>query len=482
MSATQGSWELLPYTSPVLPVHAALLPPVGGSAKILFMAGGSRGGDAGTDCPDCSVVWTYTKGNSFSQPITPLLPSGVPYDFFCCGHAFLSDGNLLISGGTIALNPSLGLPSSLTFDTKTLKWQKKTPPMAHGRWYPTLTRLGDERVLAVAGFDENGLLNKVPDIFTPGKGWTAFKSPTTISYPNYTAILLLQDGKLFSPGNNRDNGEAFIITLPPNFSQPITQKIVKGLVNPTYSKYACVVLLPPAQDQKVMFIGGYNGATDTATTRVNIVDLKSAAPAYKKAPPLRFARGDHQAIILPDRTVLVTGGTRVRDSKPNAVFAAELYNPRTGTWSTLASASVPRLYHSVGLLLPDGRVLSAGSNINSDDYELRLEIYSPPYLFKGPRPVIIAKQTGLEISYNQTITLRTDQASNIRWVQLIKPSAVTHSVDVEQRLIDLSFTVESANLKVKIINNSNLAPSGWYMLFIVNKKYIPSKAIWVHLT
>jgi hypothetical protein len=134
------------------------------------------------------------------------------------------------------------------------------------------------------------------------------------------------------------------------------------------------------------------------------------------------------------------------------------------------------------LLLPDGRVLSAGSNINSDDYELRLEIYSPPYLFKGPRPVIIAKQTGLEISYNQTITLRTDQASNIRWVQLIKPSAVTHSVDVEQRLIDLSFTVESANLKVKIINNSNLAPSGWYMLFIVNKKYIPSKAIWVHLT
>ncbi|MGB8699958.1 MAG: galactose oxidase-like domain-containing protein, partial [Thermosynechococcaceae cyanobacterium] len=437
----------------------------------------------GQDCPDCSAIWDYTNGNSFTQPLTPLLPSGIPYDFFCCGHAFLPNGNLFVAGGTIALNPSLGLPSSFIFNAGTLKWQTKLYDMDHGRWYPTLTRLSDSRILAVAGFDENGLLNKVPEIFTP-RGWRSFTSPTTISYPNYTAILLLEDGRLFSPGNNRDNGEAFIITLPSSFSQPITQKIVKGLVNPTFSKYACVVLLPPAQDQKIMFIGGYDSERQTEPTsrRVNVVDLKSSAPVYTSAPPLRFGRCDHQAIILPDRTVLVTGGTRIRNSKPDAVFAAELYNPRNGTWTTLASASVPRLYHSVGLLLPDGRVLSAGSNVDSKDYEYRLEIYSPPYLFKGQRPVITANLTGVEISYNQTITIETTQTSDIKWVELIRPSAVTHSVDVEQRLIDLPFTVNNNKLQVQIIGNSNLAPSGWYMLFIVNRKSIPSKAIWVHLT
>src|SRR5207253_621558 len=152
----------------------------------------------------------------------------------------------------------------------------------------------------------------------------------------------------------------------------------------------------------------------------------------------------------------------------------------TNTFTRAAKAKVPRHYHSVALLMPDGRVVTAGSNTQRRDNELRLEIYHPPYLFKGPRPFIDAAPA--EARYGAQLEIGTPQAAEIKWAQLIRPMATTHMCDTEQRVVDLPIERrETCRLHVRVPSNPNLAPPGHYMLFIVDKTGIPSEARWVHL-
>jgi hypothetical protein len=142
---------------------------------------------------------------------------------------------------------------------------------------------------------------------------------------------------------------------------------------------------------------------------------------------------------------------------------------------------VPRFYHSVALLLPDGRVATAGSNPNRGDDELRIEIFHPPYLFRGQRPYIEHAPT--ELGYGAHFDLRTPNAPRLEWVQLIRPMATTHSCDTEQRLVDLDFTVRGpCEVRITIPAEPNLAPPGWWMLNVVDTQRRPSESRWVHLT
>jgi hypothetical protein len=223
------------------------------------------------------------------------------------------------------------------------------------------------------------------------------------------------------------------------------------------------------------------GGGDPAIDKVHLIDLKAASPAYVTGPSLHRARFHVNAVLLPDRTVLVSGGNGQSESAPTAVLDSEIYNPATNSWTLAAKAQVARMYHSIALLLPDGRVLAAGSNPNRRDDELRLEIFHPPYLFRGPRPFI--ETVPQDIQYGTTITLHTPQARQIKWVQLVWPMATTHSCETGQRIVDLSFeAINFCHLHVHIPTDQTLAPPGWYMLFIVDHEHIPSVAKWVHLT
>jgi hypothetical protein len=152
---------------------------------------------------------------------------------------------------------------------------------------------------------------------------------------------------------------------------------------------------------------------------------------------------------------------------------------------------VPRLYHSTALLLPDGRVVAAGGNPEGGDSvpwlppdeneEMRLEIFSPPYLFRGPQPTITAAPDAC--GYGDDITVSTPQAAGIRWVSLVRNGVTTHSFDAGQRLVDLPITGRTAGtVHVRVPANPNLAPPGWYMLFVVDEDGVPSVAHWVHVT
>src|SRR6185295_4062411 len=145
-----------------------------------------------------------------------------------------------------------------------------------------------------------------------------------------------------------------------------------------------------------------------------------------------------------------------------------------------------RLYHSGSLLLPDATVAVLGGNPSRGSYEQHIEIYSPAYLFNSNgtaalRPGITAVTPGT-FGYGSTFQVQTPDAANISSVVLVRPGAQTHAFDMDQRLVGLSYTVGTGVLNVTAPPNGNIAPPGYYMLFVLTAAGVPSVAPFVRLT
>src|SRR3984893_7353341 len=527
-AATKGVWRLLPYFSEVLPVHAALLH----TGKVLFFAGSGNNAfrfgspDFGNVAKQIytSVVWDPSKSvfdnRTFNHPPTLRRAGGTVVDYFCCGHPFLSDGRVLVCGGTIkydvvivnnAMQPTNngfeGIRDTLIFDPDPLKenWTAEKL-MAHGRWYPTVVMLSDGSALVASGLDETGR-GQGNDTFERNSdpGTAAWVKTRDFALPLYPHLFQLDDGRLFYTAGKMDTpGNSVPLVFDP--LNPTPSVVINGLTDQANCNQCASVILPPAQDQKFMIVGG--GPEDAgpvrqpATHRVATVDFKSANPAYHAKSVLNHERMHVNAVLLPDRTVLVVGGGVTREASAQThvvdplggreVFEGEIYDLGTNMWSITAPATVARLYHSVALLLPDGRVLSAGGNPDKGSQvnwlppdlleEMRLEIFSPPYLFKkSTRPVV--QNAPEEIKYNSVIKIQTPQANQVKWISLIRPGLTTHSFNGTQRLVDVPFTlVPPDTLNADVPAERNIAPPGWYMLFLTDQDGIPSVAHWVRLS
>lgn len=459
---------------PINPVHAA----VGKTGKVLFFGGSGNDAKNMANSAKGVALWDVNNG-TFSNPTVPLASNGNPIDIFCAGQSFRPNGNLFVAGGTLQYDPFKGIPDCFVFDFINEQWIK-VASMNRGRWYPTVLTLGNGQIFALSGLNINGNLDRNPEIFDGTTGWQIF-TQTTSPFPMYAHLFLLSSGKLFYSGAQLggNNGVSpCILTLPTSFGQAIAAQTVSGLTNAEYGNQGASLLLPPAQDQKVMIIGG--GANGIATNRVNIVNLNANNPNYAVAPSLRYARMHHNAVILPNRTVFVCNGSGGEEDISKSTLPAEIYNPATNAWTTVETPSVKgRVYHSVVLLLPDGSVLTAGGNPQRGSYENRIELYRPAYMAQVRPTISGAPRIAY---YNTTITIQTNQAANIKWVHLIRPMAPTHGLDTEQRLVDLPISLKmTSSLNVQITANRNLAPPGYYMLFIVNNSNVPSIASWIKL-
>ena len=454
-AAKHGWWEMLPCEAPILTVHAALMH----TGKILFFAG--SGNDELYTTGFRSAVYDYRNGE-FTMPPTPT-------DVFCAGQSFLPDGRLLVAGGTERYDPFVGLKSALIFDPLSERWTF-VQPMKNGRWYPTLITLGDGRVMATSGggSPEN-------EIHEP-TGWLTAGSG--IGWPLYPHLHLLKDGRVFHSGM-RLGGSGLL----PGFLNPTTgayAPLPPAAIPPSYDfgnrDSGASVLLPPAQSQKVMVMGGGSPSVNTAA----VIDTDAPTPTWTPVPPMLRRRVHVNAVILPDRTVVATGGSGIAENALTASTEAEIYDPAANTWVTGARARVPRLYHSIAILLPDARVLTAGSNPSRRNDEKRLEIYHPPYLFRGPRPCI---ERGPErVTLGHSFSLHVPDAGDIQWISLVRPMATTHSYDSEQRLVDIAFRRSGVcTLNAQMPGNPNLVPPGHYMVFILNGSNVPSVARIVRL-
>jgi hypothetical protein len=499
--ARDGQWKVLPFHSGVLAVHAALLP----QGKVLFFAGSGSSAtrfaapDFGSmaDGIYTSVVWdpNARQGSNFFHPQTLFAPNKRPFDFFCGADTLLADGRLLSAGGTGHYNPFAGRNDATIFNLATEQWSF-VASMAHGRWYPSLITLGNGHALIATGLTEDlaNPHNNTLEIYDPGTNrWQMLHFDGGFTgLPLYAHIFLMADGRIVFDGGRMDDNlqvDPCIIDLT---HDPVHLTVLPGMEGGGMRNQSASVLLPPAQNQRVMIMGGGPAGKPNKTDaidNVDIVDLTNANPHFVPAAPLCFPRIHLNSVILPDHTVFVSGGSLKQEDAPMARLQSEIYNPTTNTWTPTASAVVPRLYHSTALLLPDATVVTAGSNPDGGSHvvwdddpneEMRLEVFSPPYLFKGPRPVISAAPA--QCTYGQSIQIKSPQSANIRWASLLRNCVTTHSFDSNQRLVDLDVTsVQNGIVTATVPQNPNIAPPGWYMLFLVDTNGVPSVASWVRL-
>jgi hypothetical protein len=474
------------------PIHAALIRTGG----VLFI---------GLPTGNTTFLWNP----SLSGPNAFSFPSNQPTDsLFCSGHSFLSDGKLLVVGGG---GDGTGARHNhgWKFNPDSSQWARIPNDMHFFRWYPTCVTLGDEpgRVLIVSGrngadvaqmemyFESSDLFEKV---WGPaGEGDTSANR----SFPQlYPGLNLLPGGEIFYTPTGWSSPAAMPSAY---FSFSSTSSPVKGSWNnvgpiavppdlPTSAEEAIdrdkgmgVLLLQTSYPfVQVMVVGGGSG---TSTSTYQMINLSELDPEW--GPPLPMpdglARINVNLVLLPDNRVFVCGGLEGPPTRANG-GACWIYDPSTFNWYEMDELSNPRQYHSVALLLPDGRVMAAGNEWTADR---TIEIFSPPYLFNpdgtlAARPSITSTSPDI-VHHGTTFAIETPDASNIGRVVLARPMAVTHQTDSEQRIIPLSFTrTGSSTLAARAPNGWHphaLAPRGWYMLFILDNNGTPSVARFIYL-
>jgi hypothetical protein len=439
---------------PVIGVHVALLP----NGKVL--AYDSIGDNATETYP----VQDHTRATVWDPVTGTQTPVNVDtgFNIFCSGLAHLIDGRMFMAGGNKDQQLN-GIVQTHFFDPATNSWTLG-PNMAAGRWYPTVTPLNNGEMLITSG------RVNTPEVRTLAGNLRSL-STASLSLPLYPWMDVAPNGLAFYSGPDQT-----LRALNPSGTGSWQTFGQRDSINRDYGGHAIF-------DIGKMLVAG--GGSSTKDARV--VDFNGPTPQVSSTAPMAFGRRQHNLTVLADGSVLATGGNSSGASLVDlnaGVYPAELWSPATGQWRTLAAMQVTRQYHSTALLLPDGRVLSAGGGIcgtcDTVGYVAKnAEIFSPPYLFQAdgtpaPRPSIDAAPAST--TYGATMAIGTPDPASISKVALIRLGAVTHSNNMEQRYIPLSFTPGATTITATAPDNSNIAPPGIYMLFIIDANGVPSLA------
>jgi hypothetical protein len=449
-----GQWGPL-LNWPIVAIHSALMK----NGNVLQFDGWQQ--------PQPTDVW-----NPSTQAFTTqTAPDGI----FCSGMAELPDGRVIIIGGWGGLSTGQqGIVDTSVFDPATSTWSRAAD-MHSPRWYPDLTELADGRFVAISGNSTTtSLWADTPEVYDPATNtWTLLSNVSTsqVHEFEYPFSYLLPSGKVFTIGPSVD--KSFLLDVP---NQTWTQVGgPSGVVNGSSVMY---------RPGKILYSGGApNVITQTnsaATTAV--IDLTAATPQWQQTQPMAYARTFHTMTMLPDGTVLAVGGEPTSGDNTGqtevsgGVLPTEIWNPTTQTWSTVASTGVTRGYHSTAVLLPDATVLVAGSGHAEPNQtgQYSAQVYSPPYLFKGARPVISAAPKST--TNGSTISVSTPDAASIASVNLVSLGANTHQTDGDQHFVPLTFSAGSGSLNVQIPASGAVVPPSNYMLFVVNSSGVPSVA------
>jgi fibronectin type 3 domain-containing protein len=479
-----GTWETLPYQMPINPISANLLR----NGKVLIVAGSEN--DASNNKPGAesyrAAIWDPMGADESSISVQNLT-----YDVFCSGTAALPDGRSLIVGGTSDYSFKGDRRASF-FDPVTGAFAQ-SQNMVDGRWYATATTLGDGRVMAMSGLTASGGTSTTVEIYDLRNAGTGWSPPTSVPFtpPLYPRVFLLPDGKVFYTGQGSGSASANSWIF-----DPVTGNWTASAATTTNRSYGSSVilpLLPPSYAARVMNFGGGSPATSST----EIIDLSAASPSYTPGPNMSTGRIQMNAVILPNGKVLAEGGSVNNEAPDTPGKTADLYDPVANKFSSAGTASYSRLYHSPAILLPDATVASLGSNPGPrGSYEAAIEIYTPPYLFDANDHLITTNRpsiTGLSstvIGYNTGFSLTYTSTSAIASAVLVHPGSATHAEDMDQRLIGLCgpspqapcSSVNNGAINLTSPPNGNIAPPGYYMLFILDGAGVPSVAKFIQLT
>lgn len=448
-AAQVGAWGSL-FNTPEVLINGVMMP----NGKVLVWGSGGN----------AQSVYDPATGTFTSAPIN--------LDLLCAAQTLMADGSPFVAGGG---GLSVGIANAERFSVSGNNWVN-VAPMLNKRWYPTLTTLADGRIFAMSGW-YSGPSDIVgpPEIYDPSQNqWTQLTNASNVM-PTYPFMYLLSDGRLLHAGGSEVPTDTEALDLGTQQWTTVQSTLVDG--------GSSVMYLP----DKIMKAGSAadSGSSGPAAAAAYTLDMTAASPQWTPTGSMAYPRAFLNLTVLPDGSVLSTGGETTKDGTNlnNAVLPAEIWNPATGTWTTVAPMNQARLYHSIAVLLPDGRVLVGGTGGDAPSgvpEERTAQIYSPPYLFKGARPTI-ASVPSAPIPYGSSFFVGTPNGSSIASVALVAPSAVTHSTNMNQRYVPLSFSQTSGGLNVQMPSNANVAPAGSYMLFIVDSNGVPSVAARVSL-
>ena len=485
VAAEAGRWSA-PFVIPVAGITAVLLH----TGKVLFWS------------YDPANVATPNAGNTgvamLWDPVTRLASSvPPPENIWCGGQTILSDGTVFVAGGNLRYpdptapagqTGSQGALSAYTFNPASQAWTRQ-PDMANGRWYPTVTKLADNRVVITSGYDETGsqAINQAVEVFTPSAddaNGVGSMSAVAIhnSFGTYPLQFVMPSGQVLQAGPPFNNS----VLLTPQASGTWPLSTVPPMQASHYGYGNGISVTNAAQTearQVVMIAGGTNNGV--VGTNNEWLDGMNPGAGWKPYPQWLQARHNANTVILPDGTLFTVGGNSSAGTYNDPLFESELYNKSaedtSGTWVRMAPNSIPAAYHSSAILLPDATVLLSEDDRDPTQASThRAQIYSPPYLFRGQRPAIVSGPSTLQAGSSYSFSV--DTGKKIVAATLLAPGAVTHANDMHQRLVRLSMRQTGSEIRITLPASKALLPPGYYMLFLVNDKGVPSVARFVRVS
>jgi hypothetical protein len=412
-----------------------------------------------------------TDRNTAAYIYDPVTRTGhevpAPAPVFCGSVTQLSDGRVLTAGGADPIPK--GIVDVWLFNPISEQWIRQ-PDTPLGRYYPTSTRLADGRIVITAGSELNGSTpNPTVELYTPPAAGHTVGTLRVVGPNHVTGIYprqwVMPDGKMLQVTGLR----SFVLN-PATWSWTTLKKLPGG-----NSVGSAGLMLPegPSGSSQVMMIGGLKNGTATAKTEQ--YDYSNQAAGWSFGPPMLTARAHMNVVQLPDGSAIAIGGnsTGLYDAGQPQTMA---YDPNTDTWTNMAVQTIRRAYHSTAILLPDGRIMSAGDG-GAGGGRQKIDFYSPPYLFKGPRPVIGSAPS--QVNYGATFSIGTSGPAATRAV-LMAPAATTHANEMNARQVELAVTPNGGGFNATA-PTAEVAPPGYYMLFVLTAGGIPSVARWVHV-
>lgn len=526
-------WQRLPNHAQVLAVHAAYM----GFGKILYMGGDEHDPVRSENHQFDATCLFDCASNSVTKIASPA------FDVFCAGHAFIAASNivkLVVAGGTeqfdrhaeglhhphfpglrdaaIFSSPDFISPSAGGWDWTAASRMNEGPlaPNARdrrltgGRWYPTLVTLPDGNVIAFSGHpgsQDAEHSNFIPEIFerepAPKGKWRRLAQYSNaadrayyIQYDPtyYPRMHVLPTGDILCTNPTREDTFTFKPDVGPHGGTYYKVAYFPPEARRPFSGYGGTSVLLPLRHKdpdgpwtaRAMICGG-------SSRDAYVLDLKDWQPGgpqrqWRNTRPRAMPRFRVNAntVILPTGEILLTGGIDADIDEPTldaaGVNTPELYNPYTDSWDVADDCQVCRNYHSVALLMPDGRVWTAGSDIdagrgagpppggNPDSRNLDIEIFKPWYADLPDRPYITAAPS---LAYpGETVLVKSTFANEITRVVLVRCGSCTHSFNGDQRMLELQFNKpipdpQDQSLLVTMPPNNNILVPGPYLIFTI---------------
>lgn len=463
-----GVWDPTVIAWPHVAVSAANLP----DGRILTWASNKPNAFPGGQ-PEYTyaTVWNPADGSFLDVSLNG-------HDMFCSHQVVLEDGRIFVAGGRNHVK------TTSVFDSATNQWLTLSDQMNNGRWYPTSVAMGDGAVFMALGSSGG----QYPEIWRPGAGWNRLSS-VDLTFP----VIQYDDGRFYEAiwwpfFSLKSDGDIAHFGPTPRTHNISTQD--SGTIVDTgplgaswYPKHGAYVMY---DEGKVLVAGGaQNGTTQTSVRNAMTIDISGAEPVINNTASMHYPRKFQNAVMLADGKVMMVGGNtngfKFNDAAP--VYYSESWDPQTGQWKLLAPQKEERTYHSVALLMTDGRVWSAGGGLcgGCAVNHLNAEVYSPPYLFNAdgspaPRPQILNAPE----SAGHGEVLSVTATPGLTRFSLIKMGSTTHQMNTDQRFMSPSFVENSGTTSsvydIQLHSNPNVLTAGPYMLFGLNSSGTPSVA------